>query len=80
MIFDSINDKKNPINYIDNKDRPGHTREINECFYKFLAGLCISSTTNDMDKMELSIGSYGGILKDIYKIIKNINDELYIFK
>ena len=79
MIFDTINDKENPINYIENKDRYYHMREINECFYKFLAGLCLSATTNDMDKMELSVGSYCGILKDIYKIIKNINDDLYTY-
>ena len=76
MIFDKITDKENPINYIENKDRYEHMREINECFYQFLAGLCLSATTNDMDKMELSVGSYCGILKDIYKIIKNINDDL----
>ena len=43
--------------------------------FLFLAGLCLSDTTNDMDKME-SIGSYCGILKEINKIVKNINDEL----
>ena len=29
----------------------------------------LSVTSNDMDKMNLSIGSYCGILKNIYKII-----------
>ena len=50
-------------------------REVNESFYLYLAGLCLSVTTNDMDKME-SIGNYCGILKEINKIVKNINDDL----
>ena len=78
-IFGLINNMENPIKYIAERKRPEHMKEINECFYKFLAGLCLSVTTNDMDKMELSVGSYCGILKDIYKIIKNINDDLYTY-
>ena len=50
-------------------------REVNESFYLYLAGLCLSVTTNDMDKME-SFGNYCGILKEINKIVKNINDDL----
>ena len=78
IIFDSINDPTNPIKYIASKERAEHLREVNECFYLFLSGLCISITTNDMDKIE-SIGSYCGILEEIYKIIKNIDDELYTY-
>ena len=79
MIFNSIHNKNNPIKYIINKDRPEYLIEINECFYKIVAGLCLSATSNDMDKMKQSVGSYSGILKNIYKIIKNINDDLYIY-
>jgi len=75
MISDSINDSTNPIKYIANKERAEHMREVNECFYLFLAGLCLSVTSNNMDKIE-SIGSYCGILEEIYKILKNIDNEL----
>ena len=77
-IYDSIYDKENPITYIANKNRPEHMKEVNECFYLFLAGLSLNVTTNDMDKIE-SIGTYCGILKDIYKIVKNIDDDLYTY-
>ena len=79
MIFNSIHHKKSPIKYIANKDRPKYLMEINECFYKILAGLCLSLTTNDMDKMGISIYSYCVILKNIYKILNNINDDLSIY-
>ena len=79
MIFDAIYDKKNHIKYIACKNRAEHMKEVNECFYLFLAGLCLNVTSNDMDKMNLDIGSYCGILKDIYKIIKYINSDLLLY-
>ena len=78
MISDTINDSTNPIKYIANKERAEHRREINECFYLFLAGLCLCVTTYDMDKIE-SIGSYCGILEEINKIVKNTDDELHTY-
>ena len=39
----------------------------------------LSVTSNDMDKMNLSIGSYCGILKNIYKIIKFIDSDLLTY-
>ena len=78
MIFGSINDSKNPIKYIADEERAEHMREVNECFYLFLAGLCISVSTNNMDKIQ-SIGSYCGILEEIYKIVKNIDNDLYTY-
>jgi hypothetical protein len=77
-IFDSINDQENPIKYIVDKNRPEHMKEVNECFYLFLAGLCFSITTNDINKIEF-IGNYCGILKSIYKIVKNIDDDLHTY-
>ena len=78
-IIDTIVDSENPIKYIPNKLRPEHTREINECFYIFLAGLCLNITTNDLEKREISIGDYCALLKDINKLIKNVNDDLGIY-
>jgi len=75
-IYDSINEPENPIIYITNKNRAEHMRDVNECFYLFLAGLCLSVTTNNLDSMEISIGDYCGILKNIIKIIKNIDEAL----
>ena len=78
MLFDSINVSANPIKYIADEERAEHMREVNECFYLFLAGLCLCVTTNDFDKIE-SIGSYCGILKEINKIVKNIDNDLYTY-
>jgi hypothetical protein len=74
MIFNSISD--NSIKFIVNKKRTEYTKEINECFYKVLAGLCLSVTTNNMQGMRISIESYCGILKEIKKIIQNMEDNL----
>ena len=79
IIFDSIIDPEVPIKYIANKVRPEHTREINECFYVFLSGLCLSVTTNDINKMEISIGDYCELLKQINKIVKILNDDLSLY-
>ena len=75
-IFGLINNSENPIRYGSNKNRADHMKEVNECFYLFLAGLCLSVVTNNLDKMEISIGDYCGMLKNINKIVKNIDDEL----
>jgi hypothetical protein len=74
MIFNSISD--NSIKFIVNKKRTEYTKEINECFYKVLAGLCLSVTTNNIQGMRISIESYCGILKEIKKIIQNMDDNL----
>ena len=79
IIYNLITDPEIPIKYIANKIRSEHTREINECFYIFLAGLCLSLTNNDINEIKISIGDYCGILKKINKILKNINDDLNIY-
>ena len=76
MIFSIINDPDIPIKYIVNKTRGEHIREVNECFYLFLAGLCLSITTNDIQDMEISLGDYCGILKEINKILKSLDSDL----
>ena len=43
-------------------------REVNECFYLFLAGLCLTVTNNDMNNIE-SVGSYCETLKKMNKIL-----------
>ena len=75
-IYDLIYDAKNPIKYIINSDRTEDMKVVNECFYLFLAGLCLSVTVNNLDNMELQISDYCGILKKIYKIVKNIDNNL----
>jgi hypothetical protein len=77
-ISDSINNSKNPIKYIINKDRAEYMREVNECFYLFLAGLCLTVTNNDMNNIE-SVGSYCETLKKMNKILINIDDNLYTY-
>ena len=83
MIYNSISDKS--IKFIVNKKRVEYTKEINECFYKVLAGICLSVSTNNIDEMRISLESYCGILKEVKKIIQKMDehfglniDELYI--
>ena len=82
-IFNSISD--NSIKFIVNKKRAEYTKEINECFYKVLSSLCLSVKINNIDETKISIESYCGILKEIKKIIQQMDnnlglniDELYI--
>ena len=81
-IYNIINDQENPIKYKVNNDRPEHLKEVNECFYLFLAGLCLSVSINNLEKMKISIGDYYGLLKYIFKIVKNIDNDLntYIYE
>ena len=72
-IYNSIID--NSIKYKADKKRLEYTKEINECFYLVLVGLCLSVTTNNMDEMKISIESYCGLLKKIKKIIQKIDDN-----
>ena len=61
MIYDIIYDV--PIEYIVDKERnPEFTKEVNECFYKLLAGLCLSITDN-IKLDESTIKDYSGRLK-----------------
>ena len=56
MIEDKINDENKNIRYITNENRnPEHTREVNECYYIFLASLCFIITS---DKMKLTESLY----------------------
>ena len=83
MIYNSISD--NSIKFIVNKKRVEYTKEINECFYRILAGICLSLSTNNIDEMRISLESYCDILKEVKKIIQKMDehfglyiDELYI--
>ena len=69
--------KEDKIKYITNeKKNPKHTEEVNKCYYLILASICYSITSDDI-KME--INHYNFILKEINKILQNLNDDLFIF-
>ena len=79
-IFDSIMDEKNPIQYvIDKENNTELIKEVNECFYLFFAGLCISLTSKDIILVEIRIKDYHDRLKEINKILQNLNHDLDIF-
>ena len=68
-----------PINYIiDGERNQEHSREVNECFYLFLAGLCLSITEN-IRLMDTTIKNYFGRLKDINNVLQNLNHDLHIY-
>ena len=93
IIYKSIEDliKTESIKYITNeKKNPKHTKEVNECFYKLLASFCYSITSDEIklidisepkskNEIQIEINEYCGYLKEINKIMQNLNDELYIF-
>ena len=82
---------KENIKYITNeKKNPKHTKEVNECFYKLLASLCYSITSDEIklidfsdirnnNEIQIVIDQYCDYLKEINKIMQNLNDELYIY-
>jgi len=73
--------------YIINENRnPEHTREVNECYYILLAGICYGITSDqvilvesskDKDKVEVIL--YRDILKKINIILQNLNKDLLIY-
>jgi len=76
-IYDSIYDII-PIKYIVDEERnPEFTREVNECFYILLAGLCLSITKN-IQIMENSIKDYHVRLIVINNILQILNYGLGI--
>ena len=87
MIEEIINNESQNIKYITNQSRnPEHTREVNECYYIILASLCLCVTSesiqltlsiNDENKVELN--QYCNILKELFKILQILNNDLYIY-
>ena len=77
---------KNNIKYITNeKKNPEHTKEVNECYYILLASICCCITSdkvnlNDKEKGNfIEIHHYYIKLKEINKILQNLNNDLFIY-
>ena len=90
MIEKIISNEDRKIRYITNEKRnPKHTKEVNECYYIFLAALCLCITSDeiklvesiDLEKKnnEVEINYYCSKLKEIYSILKNLNDDSFTF-
>ena len=91
LIKEKIKDENKGIRYITNEYRnPEHTREVNECYYVFLASLCLIITSNKMKLTEslyldknkdyqIEVNLYNEILKKINKIFQSINIYLFLF-
>ena len=77
--YTNHNDKCNYIiKYItQEKKNPEHTKEVNKCYYILLASICYSITSDDL-QME-AINYYQSKLKEINKILQNLNDDLLIY-
>ena len=83
--IDELIHKKN-IKYIAKEGRnPEHTKEVNECYYILLASICYSITSDKIilsykeKENEIEIYHYYIKLKEIIKILDNLNNELYIY-
>ena len=83
--------KENNIKYIiDGRKNLSYTKEVNESYYILLTSIfyCITSDEiklnkiNDYkknDESEIEINYYYNNLKEINKILQNLNDNLYLF-
>ena len=79
-LFDIIEEiiKSKNIRYITNEEKnPIETTEVNECYYILLGSICLSITSIQLDNENIHI--YFQALKNIIKIIQNLNDDLNIF-
>ena len=77
MIYNSIYDEESPIQYIINEERNQEfKRDVNECFYLLLEGLCLSVTSKDIELVEITIKDYYNRLKEINNILQNLNHDL----
>ena len=95
FLYEIIEKECNDIEYIDKgNEKREHAKEVNECYYIFLASLCYSVTLDeiklnddiilesdekDYDKeILINVNNYCNLLKDINKILQNLNNDLYI--
>jgi len=83
--IDELISKKN-IKYITKEKRnPKHTKEVNECYYIFLATICYCITSEDIklnnleSQDEIEIHHYYSKLKEINKNLQVLNNNLYIY-
>ena len=76
-----INNEKIYIKYIVNPERnPEYTREVNKCFYILLASLCLNIASDQILLVnEIIIKDYYDKLKEIYNILYNLNNDLYLY-
>ena len=86
MIEEIIYDKSRIIRYITNDNKnPEYAKEVNECYYIILASLCLSITSEKIllteeaiDKDKVEIHKYCNMLKKVYTILQNLNNDLKI--
>ena len=73
--------KMEKLRYITNeKKNPDITTEVNECYYKLLASICYSIIPPNIDfKKVIRTYEYLDSLKNAMKIIRSLNDDLYIY-
>jgi hypothetical protein len=77
IIRDTIYDTKIGLEYTVNKHRE-HIREVNECFYLLLSGICLGLIS---DKIKLGIDmiqNYSTQLKKINMILKDLDYDLIL--
>ena len=87
MIEEIIYNENINIRYITNEHKnPEYTKEVNECYYIFLASLCLSITSEKIkltesynDETKVEINQYNEQLKKINNILQNLNNDLKIY-
>ena len=94
ILYNKIDElilKENKIKYIINeKENPECRKEVNECYYILLASICYSIASDEItlyelvdnknnNELQIQINHYCNKLKEIFKILENLNDDLHIF-
>ena len=91
-LFEIIKNKifaKDKVKYIINKTRnPEYTREVNECFYRLLATICLCITEeevkltenvdNENNTNKIPIDQYLEVLKKVNIVLQDLNSNLNI--
>ena len=76
-LYKAIKEKQQIIRYIYNENiNSKDSKEVNECYYKILASICYSITSDDAKQ---EINKYCRRLKEINDLLQNLNEDLNLF-
>ena len=79
-VCNLIYDKEEPILFkVDGKNNLIFRKEVNECFYLLISGLCLNVVSKDIKSIKIDIKDYYYKLGDINKILQNLTHNLNLY-
>ena len=79
-VYNLIYDKEEPILFkVDGKNNLIFRKEVNECFYLLISGLCLNVVSKDIKSIKIDIKDYYYKLGDINKILQNLTHNLNLY-